>query len=169
MDKWYDIIQLSPNGKLLAVGVQYGSLYVYDVDKNEILAGTHNTQDYFKGFGAPITFSRIMFDENSTVLRTVGYDEVIKYWDAFTLEQIKDVTGTENSFVTTEKFNNIVWSDGLIFTRDLNKLKVWSGVDKTRITESPLPTGEALAVNLEGTRLYVSSSDGFISAWGYKP
>ncbi len=169
LDKWYDIVQLSPDGKLLAIGAQYGGLYVYDIDSNKIIAEKLNAHDYFKGFGPPEAFSRILFDDSSKVLKTIGKDRLIKYWDVFTLERIKDTTGIDFPFITEEPYNSILWADDLIFTRDLETLKIWSLTDKSLIAEYPQLEGIGLSVNLDGTRLYTCSADGIFSTWGYKP
>ena len=169
LDKWYDIVKISPDGKLLSVGVQYGSLSIFDVDKNELIAVKKNTEPYYKGFDAPTTFSRILFDENSKMLRTTSFDgTLIKYWDLPVLEPINEADGEDNPFITDEFYVNIVWSDDLVFTRDWDTLKIWAA-DKTLIAEYPLVKGDALEVNLDGTMLYTCSANGVFTIWGYKP
>ena len=169
LDEWYDQVALSPDGKLMAVGVRYGGLSLFDVDKNELILFKENVENYYKGFGPPETFSQIQFDDSSKVLRTTSFDgEATKYWHVPVLERINEANGDDNPFITNENYRKIVWTEDLVATRDLETLKIWSS-DKSLLAEYPLVKGDALEVNPDGTLLYTCSMNGVFTIWGYKP
>lgn len=153
---WVTSLDFSPDGILLATGDRNGGLWVWE-------SGSGNEFHTLRGHQAGITASQ--FRPDSNILASASEDGTVRFWEMNNGKEIKKIDAHPGGVLAFS------WArDGSFATAGRNKTaKIWKP-DFGQLREfkklPDIPT--AIALNAEGTQVYIGDYNGFIAVYDTK-
>lgn len=155
--RWATSVEFSPNGDVLAIGLDSGEIQLWDW-VNDIKITT------LLGHSAKI--SRILFSNNDLFLYSASFDQHIIVWN------LKSQTSVQDIPAHSDQINDIaVSNDGrtLFSCSDDQLIRVWDLATGNKIYEIPF-SGKvnAVAISLDDIYLAAGGESGYIRQWNIK-
>lgn len=145
---YIDAATISPNGKVLAVGIADGNLYFWNLDTKELIATIKPHNKDVGMFGFYGAYWGLFFDEDGSHLTTLGQDGKIKVLNMEDLSEVISVNGELPVFSPDGSYLAYASTDGsirLVSLFNANEVKVFRG--KTNKVNS-------IAFSPDGTLLF---------------